>query len=222
MSKLRRKKTKNGVLFSVCLKTAKILSKKKKVVGNVPDEPCIFLCRHLDSAGVISSLTTIPAVVRPWCLDCFMSYRSSIKHFRDYTFSKRFQKGKFFSAIASLFVGTGYCAIAKSAKCIPVYRGEKSSRSIQTIKTTVRALENGENILIYNDIDYADTDTEISSGEIFHGFIAVDKMFYRRNGKRVPIVPVFMDKASVVIHPPVYCDEPSAVEKVKWGMYNRE
>lgn len=211
-----------GVFFRVCRTVVRLFCKKKKVVGKIPDSPCIILCRHLDNDGVVSSLVSLPTVVRPWCLDIFFDRKSAIKQFRNYTFSAKMKKSKAFCAIASPVVGTVYSALVKSAKCIPVYRGEKSNKSIQTIKQSVRALENGENILIYNDIDYADTNTETSSGEIYHGFTAVDKMFFKRNGKHIPIVPVFMDKKSVVIHPPVFCDDTSVIDKVRYGMYNAQ
>ena len=217
----KQKKNKYGPLFAFCLKAVKIFGKKSKVVGQVPAQPCIFLCRHLDSGGVVQSLTSIPAVVRPWCLDCFTDRKSATKQLRDYTYSKRLKKGKLFCKIVPPIVATGYVALVKSAKCIPVYRGENSGKSVQTVIQSVRALENGENILIYNDIDYASTQNA-TDGDIYTGFTLVDKMYFRRNAKHIPVVPVFMDGKTTVIHPPVYCNEPNAVEKVKHGMYNRE
>ncbi|MBR2988853.1 MAG: hypothetical protein IKC64_03920, partial [Clostridia bacterium] len=104
-----------GALFRFCRGVVRLFTKKKKVVGAVPDTPCIFLCRHLDSDGVISSLVSIPTVVRPWCLSVFFDKKSSIAQFRDYTFSQKMKKSKAFCTVFSPIVGSFYIKLVKSA-----------------------------------------------------------------------------------------------------------
>jgi hypothetical protein len=219
--KEKKKKKKYRPLFRFCVGTLKLFSKKKKVEGAVQSEPCIYLCRHLDEKGVIDSFTCINAVMRPWVLDVFCDRKSATKHFKEYTFSQRLKKGKLFCALVSPFVGWGYSAIVKSARGIPVYRGEKSSQSVSTIKKSVRALEEGDNLLIYSDVDYLDK-SDCSTGEIYTGFRLVDKMYYRRNKKHVPLVPVYIGENKVVIHEPLTIgeNESEVIEKIRYNIYN--
>lgn len=215
------KKKKYRPLFRFCLTALRIFTKKRERRGSAPDYPCIYLCRHLDDSGVIASFTGINAVMRPWVLDVFCDRKSATKQFKEYTFSKRLKKGKLFCTLVSPLAGWGYSAIVKSARAIPVYRGEKSAQSFSTIKKSVRALEEGDSVLIYADVDYADK-SDSDTGEIYTGFKLVDKMYYRRNKKHVPIVPVYINEQKVVIHPPVTIesDEERAIEKIRHLIYN--
>ncbi len=208
-------------LFGTCLFFARIFSKCRLVEGQSPNEPCVFICRHLDKKGVARSFIDIKKTIRPWVLDIFTDYKSAKKQFKEYTFSVRLKKSKFYCAVVSPIVARGLTALVRSARGIPVYRGEKSSRSVQTIKQTVRAIEEGDSVVIYADIDYASED-EKSEGEIYKGFSTVDKMFYKRNGEHIPFVPVYIGKNKTVIHKPEFFDGDGSVtlERIKRKIFN--
>ena len=114
--------------------------RKRKVEGEPLKSPCIYLCRHRDMVGVIQAFSDIKTVLRPWVLNCFCSYKQARAQFKDYTFSVRMQKGKLFCAIASPICARIITAYVKSVRGIPVYRKDNASKSIATIKQTVKAL----------------------------------------------------------------------------------
>ena len=208
-------------LFRTCLFFARLFSKKRKVEGEIPQKPCVFVCRHLDENGVARSFIDIKKTMRPWVLDIFTDYKSAKKQFKEYTFSIRLKKSKLYCAVVSPIVARGLTALVHSARGIPVYRKEQSSKSIQTIKQSVRALEEGDSIVIYADIDYASKD-EKSEGEIYKGFSTVDAMFYKRNREHIPFVPVYIGKNKTIIHSPEFFEEnrEETLGRIKRKMFN--
>lgn len=197
-------------------------NKKRRVVGQVPTTPCVFLCRHRDIKGVMWAFVDIKEKVRPWMLDCLCEYKSAKEHFYSYTFLKRKPKNQVFRFLFSPVCALFLVFFSKRLLAIPVYRKDKAGKSINTIKQTVKALENGDNILIFIDTDYAD-ENEKSSGEIYKGFYAVDKLYYRKNKKHIPFVPVFSNDKGSTIREPVYFSEERKDEFYKnivYGIYN--
>jgi len=83
-------------------------------------------------------------------------------------------------------------------------------------------LENGDNIIIFPDFDYADK-SEKQTGEIYKGFISIAKLYFRRNNERLKFVPVCLKEKRLVVHEPIYLmegEEESFFEAVVRGMYN--
>ena len=77
-------------------------------------------------------------------------------------------------------------------------------------------------MLVFPDVDYAD-DSAQAGGEVYKGFVSVDKLYFRRNGERVKFVPVYMTKDRVVIHDPIcFGEEPEeqTIAKIVEKIYN--
>ncbi len=220
-----RIKTKNyRPLAKGTLKFVRRKYKTRKTSGNVVKEPCVYLCRHRDIVGVVQAFSDIRTVLRPWVLNCFCSYRQAKIQFKEYTFSVRMKKSKLFCAIMSPICARIISAYVKSVRGIPVYRKENASKSISTIKQSVRALEENDSLIIFVDVDYSDEE-ERKCGEIYKGFYAVDKLYFKRNKKHVPFVPVFANSEETIIRKPVYFseekDNEEIFDKVVCGIYNR-
>ena len=56
----------------------------------------------------------------------------------------------------------------------------------------MQALSEGENLLICPDIDY--TDTSSSMGEMYHGFLNLEKYYFKKTGSHLAFVPVHISK----------------------------
>lgn len=211
-------------LANGALKLVRFKYRKRKVTGNTLQTPCVYLCRHRDMIGVIQAFADIKTVLRPWVLSCFCSYREAKAQLKNYTFSVRMRKSKPFCFFMSPICARILTSYVKSLRSIPVYRKEKASKSITTIKQSVKALEEKENIIIFVDVDYADVQQR-ENGEIYKGFYAIDKLYYRRNKQHVPFVPVFANSQETIIHNPVFFTDEDynavAFDKIAQGIYNR-
>ena len=200
----------------------RLFTKKRKVEGELPKGACVFLCRHRDEDGVIGSFTSLKTVLRPWVLNTFVDYDTCKKHLKEYTLREKWGKGSFMSNLIAPVMSFGLTSLIRSARAIPVYRGEEARKSIVTIKSSVRALEEGDQLLVFPDVDYASDDAQ-SGGEIYKGFVSVDKLYFRRNGEHIKFVPVYMTKKRVVIHEPVFFgEEPEeeTIAKIVEKIYN--
>ncbi|MBQ8320259.1 MAG: hypothetical protein IJX81_05200 [Clostridia bacterium] len=200
----------------------RLFTRKRKVEGKLVKGPCVYLCRHRGDDGVIGSFTSLKTVLRPWALHIFTDRKLAIKHFKEFTFSQKAGKGKLFTTIFSPICGWGLSSLVKSARAIPVYRGAEARKSIVTIKNSVRALEEGDQLLVFPDVDYAD-ESEQKNGEIYKGFASVDTLYFRRNQERVKFVPIYLTKEKIVIHEPVTFGEGTeeeTLERIVKGIYN--
>lgn len=157
--KRRRKQTKYPFLIRTLVQI-KRRKTPRVLVGSAPGGPTVYLCRHLDREGLATAIAYIPEVVRPWVLDKFSSYKSIRDLYVNYTFPVRMGKGRTYSAVVGRLAARGTHIAVKKLKGIPVYRGEHSSKTITTIKQSAAALENGDKLLVFPDVDYADKSQE--------------------------------------------------------------
>ena len=220
--KTGKKRYRPWVRFAILV--VRTLQGRKPCVGEVPPGPCVYLVRHRNADGVMDAFTSLPVVMRPLVLSVFDSYQEAKRHLRDYTFSVKMGKGRAFCAVASPIAAFVLSVLAHSARSIPVYRGEHAVKAVRTIRESVHALEDGDNLLIFPDIAYTDLE-EKTEGEIYKGFLAIDKLFFRRNGQHISFVPVYIDKKTAVIHPPVNCvsgREEEAYRAIMHGIFNAQ
>ena len=117
--------------------------------------PTVYVCSHGNMAGPLVTLCWLPFPVRPWVFHVFAEKESCRKQFGEYTFSKRFglpgPVARFLAWVVSGYVST----LVASAGAIPVYRG--SVHIGTTFKESVAALQAGDSVLIFPDIDYTDS-----------------------------------------------------------------
>jgi hypothetical protein len=75
-------------------------------------------------------------------------------------------------------------------RAIPVYRN--SVRGLKkTIDMTIEALENNESVLIFPDVDYTSESGQV--GELYSGFVCIDKHYYAKTSRHVNFVPISAD-----------------------------
>jgi hypothetical protein len=86
--------------------------------------------------------------------------------------------------------------LLNAIKAIPVYRGKREI--ILSFKQSVTALINGESLLISPDINYTDTGSEM--GEMYDGFLNIDKYYSKETNKHIAFVPIHIDKTTRTIY----------------------
>ncbi len=175
-----------------------------RTVGDLPDTPAVFVARHKDLRGPLTVLTWFPLDVHPFVLSVFFTQSDCYRQYRDYTFStrkgrppRRFHLGAF---LASCIVPT----LVRATRAIPVFRG--GADALRTLRTALRALEKGESVVVFPDIDY--TDTGDTAGEIYDGFLYLGELYRRRTGDPLPFLPLAIDDESrtVTVKSPVFAN----------------
>jgi hypothetical protein len=70
-----------------------------------------------------------------------------------------------------------------------VYRG--GSDSLVTFRKTLHYLEEGENVILFPDVEYTAGSDEAS--EIYSGFLYIDKLYYKKHGEHLDFIVLNLD-----------------------------
>lgn len=169
-----------------------------------PTGPTVYVCSHGNMAGPLATLCWLPFSVRPWVFHVFTDKKTCYKQFSGYTFSQRFGLPQ---PLANLLAGivSGYVStLMTSTGAIPVYRG--SIHIGATFKETVAALQAGDSVLIFPDVDYTDDSDTI--GAVYDGFLLTDRFWRRVSDEPLEFVPLRLDHRTrrITAGPPVRFD----------------
>ena len=153
---------------------------------NLPSEPCIVAGNHCHMNGPLSGEYYFPGKRLMWCAHQMMYLKEVPTYaFEDFWSRKPKWTHWFYRVLSYLIAPLSVC-IFRNARSIPVYR---DNRLLTTFKLTVSALEEDTNVIIfpecydtYNNIVYQFQDR----------FIDVAKLYYKRTGKAVPFVPLYI------------------------------
>ena len=111
---------------------------------------------------------------------------------REYTFSKRFGMPEPLAAVLAWCASWYISALMRSMAAIPVHRG--TVKIGQTFRQTIAALQAGESVLIFPDVDYTDDSGGI--GEIYDGFLLTERFWRKVSKEPLRFVPLRLDAAS--------------------------
>lgn len=157
-----------------------------------PVGPTVYVCSHSNLKGPLATLCWLPFSTRPWVFHVFLDRETCRKQYRDYTFSRRFGMPEPLAAFAA-WAASGYVSgLMKSMGAIPVYRG--TVRIGTTFKETAAALQAGDSVLIFPDVDYTDGSEGI--GEVYDGFLLVERFWRKISEQTLHFVPVRLDTVS--------------------------
>lgn len=163
-------------------------------VASLPElnEPVVYVSHHQNMIGPVSVLAWLKRPVRTWVFSAFTDQEETYDHYVNYTFTERFGWPKTLAKLVVWPISHFIAKLMASGNAIPVYR--KSKKIMRTMKMSVEALQEGEDILIFPDVDYSDDSAEV--GEIYEGFLFLEKYYYRKTKKHLAFVPLFSDKAN--------------------------
>ena len=154
-----------------------------------PEGPTVYVCSHGNLRGPLATLCWLPFEVRPWVLHVFTEKEACQAQYRDYTFSQRFGMPQAAASAAAWAVSGYVSALMRSLGAIPVYRG--SARIRETFRESVDALLAGDSVLIFPDVDYTDESGDV--GEVYEGFLLLERFWRRASDQLLQFVPLRMD-----------------------------
>lgn len=154
------------------------------------DEPIVYVAHHQNMIGPISILVWLKYSIRTWVLSEFTDQKAAYQHYIDFTFTKRYGWPRTLAKIVAYPASYLVQWLTDSGRMIPVYR--KSRNIIKTMKISHEALLNGDDILIFPDVDYSSQSTETS--DIYEGFLHLEKKYVKETSKHLTFVPILSDK----------------------------
>lgn len=184
-----------------CVKT---LYPRIRVEGleNLPTEGAIIVGNHCKMNGPIASELYAPGKHYTWCAGEMMQLREVPKYaYEDFWSEKPRWCRPFFKLLSYIIAPLSVC-VFNNAETIGVYH---DTRIISTFRQTVKALQEGANVVIFPEHDEP-YDHIICRFQ--DRFIDVAKLYYKRTGKAVSFVPMYLAPALKTMYlgkPVVFC-----------------
>ena len=157
-----------------------------------PEGPTGYVCSPNNLLGPLAALCWLPFDVRPWTLHVFLEREACRKQYREYTFSRRFGMPEPLAAMLAWGASGYVSALMRSMAAIPVHRG--TVKLGHTFRETVSALQAGESVLIFPDVDYTDDSGGI--GEVYDGFLLIERFWRKVSAQPLRFVPLRLDTAA--------------------------
>ena len=159
---------------------------KLRQTENLPDEPCIIVGNHSQMYGPIAAELYAPSPHDTWCTADMMTKGQVADYaFRDF-WSQKPASVRWFFKLLSRVIEPLAILIFTNANTIPVYRDAKVYK---TFRQSMEALEAGRNIVIYPEC-YTEHNNIVH--EFQDHFTDLAKLWYRRTGKRLAFVPMYV------------------------------
>lgn len=164
-------------------------SKKYRCDFVMPEEPAIFVCRHLDMHGPYTTLKWLPTELHPMIIHIYFDRKTTVQHMTQYTFAARYgKKAKRFNLAAHVMSWIAP-PMMKSTQAVPVYRD--GLKTMVTMKQGLCYLLKNESLIVYPDIHYMDGYDKPS--DIYEGFLFIGELYYKKTGKKLSFIPLLID-----------------------------
>ncbi len=167
----------------------RVFSRRYEVMFEQPDEPVVYVCRHLNMHGPYTTLKSLPFDVHPMVIHVFFDRKKTVEHMKSYTLAARYgRKERKFSLLAHIMSWIDP-PLMHSMQGVPVYR--EGTQSISTLKRGLNYLLQGESLVIYPDVNY--TAGYDQPSEIYEGFLCMGELYYKKTGKQLQFIPLIID-----------------------------
>ena len=166
--------------------------------------PAVYIGHHQNTKGPFNTMLWLPVPMRLWSFNVFLDKEKCMRHYERFTFSERFGWPKSIARLAARAFATPVTKIMRSSGAIAVYRKDEAAKTIKTFRETLAALARSERILIYPDVNYDSADPRM--GEVYRGFLYLEKYFFQKTGEHLPFIPLYYDEPgrSIRMGLPVY------------------
>ncbi len=148
--------------------------------------PAVYVVHHQNLLGPVCAAALMPEEARLWVLHVFCSRRACFEQYYGYTFTQRFGWVRPAAFAAAGLLSLCIPRFLHGLGAIPVYRGTREIR--RTVDRSLSALLSGESLIICPDRDYASGSPE--TGEIYNGFLHLEKVYFRKTGMHLRFVPL--------------------------------
>ena len=158
-----------------------------------PDNPVVFLGNHAEIYGPIASALCFPVPVRFWVISKMMFKKKDVRaYLYENTFSKKTYLPIFVRKLLAWYLGWLSVSVMNALRAIAVYR-DSPMKLRQTLRESVEALEQGENLMIFPEHPEG---KYVKGGisELSPGFVMLAEAWWKKSGKKMRMMPVFANR----------------------------
>lgn len=165
-----------------------------KVIGkhnvNLKDGAVIFVANHYEIYGPLVTVLRLPFHFRPWIISSMLDNKLVEKQLESGVDTVCHVLPKKMRTRLRKMIHPLIIKVLTALDPIPVHRGN-TREVLTTLKITVEALQQGDNILLFPEKDYSqEGDVE----QFYTGFAEIGVRYWRATGKCTTFYPVYVDK----------------------------
>jgi len=182
------KKEKRSVLYRFIRAAVKFFYPVIETVNieNLPQEAAVIVGNHTQMHGPITCELYSPGKSYTWCDGQMMHLKEVPKYAYQSFWSKKPKYIRWFYKLLSYLIAPLSVCIFNHANTIGVYR---DTRIMTTFKQTVQRLQEGNHVVIFPEHDVPHNHILC---EFQDRFIDVAKLYYKRTGKAIDFVPMYI------------------------------
>ena len=158
-----------------------------------PRNPIVLLGNHAEIYGPIASALCLPIPVRFWVISKMMFNKKEVRiYLYENTFSKKTYLPVFVRKMLAWYLGWLSVNVMNSLRAIAVYR-DSPMKLRQTIRESLDALANGENLMIFPEHPEG---KYVKGGisELSPGFVMLAEAWWKKSGKKLRMMPVYANR----------------------------
>ncbi|MFR9159810.1 MAG: GtrA family protein [Ruthenibacterium lactatiformans] len=156
--------------------------------------PAVYVVHHRNMSGPVHTLALLPDEPRPWVLHVFLDRHECFAQYYGYTFRKRFGWPAPAAWAAAGVLSLTVPAVVRSFGAIPVYRSLKETRDMME---QARRRCCAMSIMLCPDVAY--DSAAPATGEIYKGFLQLEKLYHAGTGAHLRFVPVYCGKTKRIV-----------------------
>lgn len=160
-------------------------------------EPVVFVANHEKNYGPAMMQLFFPISYRPWIIYNMLDEDACKPYIQESFFCERLRWPRWLSKPVTAILTPLLVRLMHATNPVPVYR-ERPDRIVETFHQSIKALENGDNLLIFPEKPEAQSFSD-EVNEFFEGFLYLAKLYYRKIGKGLLFCPVSINPKSVTI-----------------------
>ena len=206
----KTKKRKNW-LFKFLSKIVSGIYGKKKLVGleNIPTEPAIIVGNHAQIHGPLSAELKFPYKKSIWCIGALMNMKEAPAYAMDDFFKYKSKKPLWFYKMLAYISAVVSVYMYKHADVIGVY---KDLRGITTFKKSLRAIKDGDHIIIFPECH---TEFNEIVNEFQTKFVDLARLYFKDSGKEISFVPMYnaAKLKTIVFGKPIKFDSSAPIDE---------
>lgn len=159
------------------------------ITESIPsDEPVVFVANHEKNYGPAIMQLFFPISYRPWIIYNMLDEDVCKPYVQETFFDERLKWPRWLSKPVTALLTPLLVRLMQETNPVPVYRG-RPDRIVETFRQSIKALENGENLLIFPEKPASEPFSD-DVNEFFEGFLYLAKLYYRKTGKGLLFCPV--------------------------------
>ena len=178
---------KKPLLFRLLKKIIKFFYRKNEYLGkdNMPNNPSIYVANHVQLEGPLINELYFPKKKKIWCIGQMMNLKEAPNYCYDDFWPSKTKFTRPIYKVLSYIVSPILVLVSKNADSIAVY---KDARLMKTYRETIKALEEGNDIIIFP--EYREEYNDIIN-DFLDKYIDVARLYYKKTGSLVNFVPMY-------------------------------